>query len=77
MSPLTLTFLGPVSSASPKGPGPLFSGLFVLIGSWVLIRTWYDYLKRRRNTSVPVFNLVWVSGLAMIFIVAGLWGVLH
>jgi hypothetical protein len=68
-------FLGPVSSASAKGPGPFFSVLFILIGAWVLIRTWHDYLKRRRNAPVPILNLLWVSGLATFFIVAGIWGV--
>jgi hypothetical protein len=72
---LSLMLLGPVSSASSKGPGPFFSGLFILIGGWVLVRTWNDYLKRRRNMEVPVFNLLWVSGLATFFIVVGIWGV--
>jgi hypothetical protein len=74
---LTLMLLGPVSSASPKGPGTIFSGLFIIIGTWVLVRTWNDYLKRRRSTNIPMGNLLWVSGLATFFIVAGIWGVLH
>jgi hypothetical protein len=70
-------FLGPVSSASPKGQGPFFSGLFILIGSWMLVRTWMDYLKARVGREIPPFNILGITGLAVFFIGAGVWGFIH
>jgi hypothetical protein len=74
---MMLMLLGPVSSASQKGQGPLFSCLFILVGGYTLVRTWTNYLKHRRNVEIPVFSLLWVSGLSVFFIVAGVLGLLR
>ena len=69
--------LGPISSGSPSGQGRLFSMLFILVGAWMLVRTWQDYLKQRLGREIPPFNVLGISGLAAFFIVAGIWGLLH
>jgi hypothetical protein len=74
ISTVMFILLGPLSSASPNGQGLFFSVLFILIGAWGLIRTWTDYRKRRAESSVPLFNVIAVTGLATLFIVAGIWG---
>jgi hypothetical protein len=76
---MTLILLfGPVSSGSPGGPSPFFSWLFVLMGSYVLIRTWIIYRKQRQGeTTIPVVNPIGISFLSAVFIAVGLWGILH
>lgn len=72
-----LLLLGPVSGGSPDGPGPLFSALFVLLGVWALVATWRYYLKERLKSEVPLLNLLWVSGIAVFFLITGVWGLIH
>jgi hypothetical protein len=72
-----LMMLGPISSGSPKGQGPFFSVLFILVGGWMLLGTWKDYLKQRVNREIPPFNVLGISGLAAFFIVSGIWGLLR
>ena len=72
---MMLLLLGPISSASPKGQGPLFSWLFVIVGAWVLIKTWMDYKKRRGDsTTIPLSKFLGVGAIAFGFLVVGLWG---
>lgn len=71
-----ILLLGPLSSASPNGPGPFFSWLFILVGGWGLIRSWLFYFKKRTEVSIPMFNLIGVSAIAVFFIVLGIRGVL-
>jgi hypothetical protein len=69
--------LGPISSGSPKGQGPFFSVLFILVGTWMLIRTWRDYQKQRVNRDLLSFAILGVSGLAALFIVLGIRGLIR
>ena len=70
--------LGPISSGSPNGQGgPLFSALFILLGGWMLMRVWRDYLKVRVKSEIPPLNILGLSALAAIFIVSGVWGLAH
>ena len=73
---MMLLLLGPISSAGPKGQGPLFSWLFVIVGAWVLIKTWMDYKKRRADSQLPLSKLVGVGAIALGFLVVGLWGLI-
>jgi hypothetical protein len=74
---IALVLFGPVSSASEKGQGPLFSWLFVLVGDWGLIGAWTSYLKKCNKVKVPLFNLIWVTGIGLLFVVLGIRGVLR
>ena len=69
-----LALLGPVSSATPNGQGPLFSWFLILVGGFVVITAWRQYLKRRRELEVPLLNLLGISGISMVLIIAGIWG---
>jgi hypothetical protein len=70
---MTLILLGPVSSASPNGQGPLFSWFLILVGGYVAVSAWRHYLKRRHDTEVPFLNLLGISGVSLILIAAGIW----
>jgi hypothetical protein len=75
---MTFALLGPLSSGSPGGPGRFFSWLFVIAGSYVLIRTWTLYAKRRQaQTTIPVINPVGITIVSLFFIAVGFWGVLR
>jgi hypothetical protein len=75
----TFSFLlfGPLSSASPDGPGLIFSWFFIIVGGWVLIRSWLFYLKKRTEVSLPIVNLIGLSAIALLFIIVGIRGVLR
>ncbi len=74
---MTFMLLGPLSSGSPGGPGPFFSYLFVLMGCYVLIKTWLFYLKYRSVHAIQMYQLVGISIISLFFIVAGVWGILR
>ena len=74
---MTLALLGPLSSASPNGPGPVISCSFVLLGCYMLARTWIVYVKHRRGTRIPVLNPVGISIVSLFFIGIGIWGILR
>lgn len=71
---MMMLLLGPLSSASPKGQGPFFSWLFVIVGAWVLIKTWMDYKRRRADSQIPLSKFLGVSAIALGFLVVGVWG---
>ena len=71
---MMFVLLGPLSSASPKGQGPGFSWLFIIVGAWVLIKTWMDYQRRKANTEIPRSKLLGVTAIAVGFVVVGVWG---
>lgn len=68
--------LGPLSSASPNGQGPFFSWVFVLVGGWILVKTWMDYTRRRNEVQIPRSKVLGVSALALGFVVIGVWGLI-
>jgi hypothetical protein len=74
---MTLMLLGPLSSGSPGGPGRFFSWLFIIVGCYVLTRTWVVYSKRRRDGAIPVLNPVGITLVALFFLGLGLYGVLR
>jgi hypothetical protein len=74
---MILMLLGPVSSASPNGQGPFFSWLILLVAGYVLVSTWTNYVKRRRETKIPILNLIGVTAIATLAIVEGILGLLH
>jgi hypothetical protein len=74
---IALILFGPLSSASEKGQGPLFSWFFILVGGWVLFGAWTSYLKKRNEAKVPLFSLILVTGIALLFVVLGIRGVLQ
>jgi hypothetical protein len=74
---MMLALLGPLSSGTPGGPGRFFSYLFVLMGCYVLMRTWIVYSKRRRENAIPVLNPVGISLVSLFFIGLGFYGILH
>lgn len=74
---MQFSFLGPISSGSPDGQGPLFSLLFVLVGGWILVRTWKDYLNHRNQREIPPSHVLGISVLSVFFIVTGIWGLVH
>ena len=69
-------WLGPISSGSPRGQGPFFSVLFILVGGWMLARMWRDR-ARRVEKAVPVPAAIGIIGLAVLFILDGVWGLTH
>jgi TRAP-type uncharacterized transport system fused permease subunit len=71
---MMILLLGPLSSASPKGQGPFFSWLFVIVGAWVLIKTWMDYKKRQPDSPIPLSKFLGVGAIALVFVVVGVWG---
>jgi hypothetical protein len=73
---VALFLLGPISSSSPEGPGRVWSWFAIFIGCWVLIGSWRSYLKKP-ELKIPLFNLLWVSGIAVLFLVLGVRGVLR
>ena len=74
---MTLTLLGPLSSGSPGGLGPFFSYLFIVMGCYVLARTWIVYSKHRRDKAIPVLNPVGITVVSLFFIGLGVYGVLR
>lgn len=70
---MMLTFFGPISSATPNGQRPIFSFFLILVGGYVAITAWRYYLKRRRSTEVPFANLLGISAISLVLIVAGIW----
>jgi uncharacterized membrane protein (DUF485 family) len=74
---MLITFLGPISSGSSKGQGPLFSILFVLVGSWVLVGVWKQYLKTRLKNEIPLAKIIGISAIALFFIIDGVWGLIR
>jgi len=72
---MTGIFLGPLSSASPDGPGPFFSFLFVLAGGYGLTRAWFG---ARNEGSRPVrkSDLIGITVICVLFVAIGLGGVL-
>jgi len=70
---MTFLLLGPVSSATPNGQGPLFSWFLILVGIYVAGSSWRFYLKRRNDTDVPIGNLVGVSAVSLALVAAGVW----
>jgi hypothetical protein len=73
MSLPLIALLGPLSSASPNGQGPLFSWFLILVGGSVVFTAWRHYLKRRREVEIPLLNLLGISGISVVLIVAGIW----
>jgi hypothetical protein len=71
---MMILLLGPLSSASSKGQGPLFSWLFVIVGAWVLVKTWMDYQKHRTDSTIPMSKFLGVGVIALGFLVVGVWG---
>lgn len=69
-----LALLGPVSSASPNGQGPVFSWFLIMVGGIIVVTSWRNYLKRRREMEIPLLNLLGISGVSMVLIAAGIWG---
>ena len=74
---MTLVLLGPLSSASPNGLGPVFSCLLALLGCYVLTRSWTYYLKHRRENQIPIFNMVFMSLVSLSLTAMGIWGVVR
>ena len=74
---MMLVLLGPVSSASPNGQGPLFSWFSILAGGYVAVSVWHHYLKRRHDAQIPVLNLVGISVVCLILIAVGIKGLLR
>jgi len=66
-----MLLLGRVPTAFPKGTGPAFSVLSILAGSLVLIASWRDYDRKRRE-KVPVSALIWEGGCALVLIAFGM-----
>lgn len=71
-----LVLFGPLSSASQNGPGAFFSWLFLVLGSYCLVRIWRFYFKHQ-NTNIPLVDLFGVTALAVLFIAIGFWGLFH
>jgi len=65
--------LGPLSSASPDGVGPVFASLFIVLAIAVAIHVWRFYLsqakEQRRNL---LRNVLWISAIAMAFLFVGI-----
>ena len=74
---MLLAQFGPISSGSPKGQGPFFSVLFILVGAWVLFGTWRDYLKRQEAGSFPPAHILGITALAVFFVISGIWGLVR
>jgi len=74
---MMLMLLGPVSSASPNGQGLLFSWFLILVGGYVAVSAWRYYLKRQRRSDVPFLNVVGISVVCLVLIVAGIWELFH
>jgi hypothetical protein len=75
--PIITTFLGPLSSASPEGPGRLFSLAFIAVGAWVGLTVWRRYTRQRRQSEVPIAGVVGIIVLALGFVAVGIWGLLR
>jgi len=69
------SLLGPLSSASPKGQGPFFSWLFILVGTWGVVSTIVDY-RRRRQANARAAAL-WVIALCLGFAIVGICGLVR
>ena len=74
---MSFMLLGPISSASRNGQGPLFSWFLILVGGFVAVGAWRRYLGRRSGIEVPMANLLGVSGICLILILAGVWELLR
>lgn len=72
-----LVLLGPVSSASPNGPGPVWSCLLILVAGWVGLSAWRHYLKQRLHAEAHLPTLLGITGICVIMIAAGVWGLLR
>ncbi len=77
VQPVTLTLLGPLSSASQNGVRPFFSCFLVAMGCYVLTRSWTYYLKHRRENQIPVFNVVFMSLVSLSLTAMGIWQIIR
>ena len=67
--------LGPVSNAANGGKiSPWFA---IVVGGAVLITAWTKYLKGEVREDAHLGILVGISAICTLFIVTGLWGLLH
>jgi hypothetical protein len=73
---MLFAFLGPISSATTKGVGPLFSWVFIIVATWVLAGVWAHYLKRRKNEEIPLLNVVWITAISVFILAMGIRGLL-
>jgi hypothetical protein len=74
LSPMILTMLGPISSASPNGQAPLWSLFLILVAGYVGVSAWRYYLKRRRDTQISLAHLVFITVGCLNMILIGAWG---
>ena len=77
MSMVIAALFGPVSSASPNGQGPIFSWLLILVGGYVALTAWRNYLKRRKSQEIPISNLLGVSAVCGVLVAVGVWSLVH
>ena len=71
-----MMLLGPVAAASKGGDSSL-GWIGMLVASFVLVTAWIKYLKRSPDTKVPLVNVIWISGVCAVMIVASIWEMLH
>jgi hypothetical protein len=83
MTDMPAVFLGPVSGAGGRGNGdggPVVTALFILVGCWMFVGTWKDYLEYRGARQVPpvkvLARVLGLSALAAFLVVDGLWSLL-
>ncbi len=72
-----LALLGPVSSASPNGGGPVWNTIGLLVPGWVVLTVWWKYLRRDPKVHVPIGNLIWITVIGLIMIGFSIWGFAH
>jgi hypothetical protein len=74
---LPFALLGPVSSGTPNGGGPLINGLLLLVGSWMIVNVWRGYLRRESDLHVTKAGLVEITAIAVVLIASSIWGFAH
>jgi len=74
---MLIVLLGPLSSASPEGQGPLMSWILVVVAIVVLVGAWRNYLKQHKDPKIPLFNVLWISGVCTFILAMGIRGILR
>jgi len=70
-----MMFFGPVSNAARGGKvDPWFA---IAVGGAVLVTAWTKYLKRELKQDTHLGILLGISAICSIFIVTGVWELLH
>ena len=68
-----MTF-GPVSAAQHSEPTVLGALFFMGIGVSVSIYVWFRYFNSKdEGPKPPIGNMIWITGIACVFIGAGIW----